>query len=82
MSGEFVVALVTREPFSAAFERNRDDVAFAVVMRATRLLVNVDADYFDAMNVLSQGNSETMKFGNQKTRNRDTELFFFLASWL
>ena len=47
------VAFVTRKPFSAALEFNRDDVVFAVVVGAAGLVIEVYADDFDAVNVLS-----------------------------
>ena len=40
--GKFGVALMTREPIAAAFEFDGDDVAFAVVMRAARFLIQAD----------------------------------------
>ena len=50
MSGEFRMAFVTREPFPTAFEFDRDDVAFASIMRATRFLIDAGADDVYAMN--------------------------------
>ena len=44
MSGEFRMAFVTREPFPTAFEFDRDDVALASIMRATRFPIDADAD--------------------------------------
>jgi hypothetical protein len=44
MTGEFRMAFVTRKPFPTAFEFDRDDVAFASIMRATRFPIDADAD--------------------------------------
>ena len=41
MAGKFGVALMTRKPFSAALELDRDDVAVVVIVRAARLIINV-----------------------------------------
>ena len=43
MAGKFGVALMTRKPFSAALELDRDDVAVVVIMSASRLIINVRA---------------------------------------
>jgi hypothetical protein len=50
MSGNFIMAPVTREPFAAAFELQRDDVACAVIMRAARLWIDIDAVDLDTVN--------------------------------
>lgn len=43
VAGELGMTLVTREPFAAAFELQRDDVVCAVIMRAPRLWIDIDA---------------------------------------
>ena len=48
---ELCVAFVTRKPFSAAFELDRDYVALAVVMRTARFPINVCADDVDVVNL-------------------------------
>ena len=50
VSGKFRMALVTREPLSAAFELDRDDIAFAVVMSPARLNIYVRADDVHVVN--------------------------------
>lgn len=44
VSGQFGVACMTRKPFPAAFELDGDDVAFVVIMSASRFIINVHAD--------------------------------------
>src|ERR1043165_2960758 len=50
VSGQLGVALVTGKPIAAAFELDRDDVAFAVVMSASRFLIDVHTDDQRAVN--------------------------------
>ena len=51
VSGKFSVALATRKPLPAAFELDRDDIAFAVVMGAARLNIYVRTDDVHVVNV-------------------------------
>ena len=53
MADEFGVALVTRIPFTAAPKFDRDDVVFAVVVRATGVIVQCDAVDFNAVDLCS-----------------------------
>ena len=61
--GKFGVAFMTGKPIAAAFELDRDDIAFAAVMNAPRLLIDVYADNIDAVNYShverSRGQSST-----------------------
>jgi hypothetical protein len=50
VSGEFVVALVTREPSFTASEFDRDHIAFTVVMSAPRFIIKVRTSDFHSMN--------------------------------
>src|SRR3954468_6562709 len=63
VSGKFGVAFIARKPIAAAFELDRDDIAFAVVMRASRLLIDLHSDNVDAVNYShverSRGQSRT-----------------------
>ena len=63
VSGKFGVAFMTGKPIAAAFELDRDDIAFAAVMSAPRLLIDVHADNVDAVNYShverSRGQSST-----------------------
>ena len=43
MAGKFGVALMTRKPFSAALELDRDDVAVVVIVHAPRFLIHIRA---------------------------------------
>ncbi len=52
VSAQFGVACVTRKPLPAAFELDRNDVAFAVIMSAPRFRINVHAGDGDAGNAL------------------------------
>lgn len=71
MAGKFGVAQMTGEPFSAAFEFDRDDISFSVVMSAPRFLIHVHADDTYSMNLSHHYRFKTeMGFGNQETRNR------------
>jgi hypothetical protein len=54
---KFGVAFVTGKPIAAAFELDRDDVAFAVVMSAARFLIEVHADDLHAVNYSHVGRS-------------------------
>ena len=49
--GQLSVTLMTRKPLTAALELDRDDVAFAVVVRAPRLFIHVETDDVDAVNL-------------------------------
>ena len=55
MACQFVMALVTRKPFSATSEFNGNDIALIMVMSATRFRINVDADDLDAVNRARHG---------------------------
>jgi hypothetical protein len=61
--GQFGVAFVTGKPIAAALEPDRDDIAFAVVMSASRLLIDVHADHLHVVNyshvARSRGQSST-----------------------
>ena len=53
---------MTRKPFAAALEFDRDDVVRVVVMSAARLRIDFDAMNFDAVNfhaVRSRGHTST-----------------------
>ena len=41
VSGKFGVAFMTGKPIAAAFELDRDDIAFAAPMSTPRLLIDV-----------------------------------------
>ena len=62
MISQFGMALMTREPFVAAFEFNRDDVVRPVIMRTTRFWIDIDADNSNAVNfhaLRSRGQTST-----------------------
>jgi len=46
----FRVALETRKPLPAAFEFDGDDVNIAIVMRTSRLTINVSPKYLYVVN--------------------------------
>ena len=50
MSGNFIMALVTRKPFAAALELQRDDIGWTVIMRAARFWIDIDTVDLDALN--------------------------------
>jgi hypothetical protein len=43
VSGKRGMALMTRKPFAAAFELNRDDIALIIIMGAARLRIDIHA---------------------------------------
>ncbi len=43
MTGKFGVASITGKPIPAALELDRDEIALAVVVRATRFVINLRA---------------------------------------
>lgn len=47
MPGEHIVTLMTRKPFPAALELNRNNIALAMIMSAPRLRIDIDADNLD-----------------------------------
>jgi hypothetical protein len=49
--GKFGVARMTRKPFSTAFELDRDNIAFAVIMSAAGLIINTYADNGHPVNI-------------------------------
>ncbi len=51
VSGKFGVAFETRKPSAAAFELDRDDIAFAVVVSAPRFSINLDAGDVHVVNL-------------------------------
>ena len=53
--GKIGVALMTREPFAAAFELQRDDVVWTGVMTAPRFRVDIDAIDLNAVNGARHG---------------------------
>jgi hypothetical protein len=64
VSGEFGVAFMTRKPFSAALESDRDDIPFTVIMSASRFFIYIQTDDACAMNnhfhlARSRGQSST-----------------------
>jgi hypothetical protein len=63
VSGKFDVTFVTRIPIAAAFELDSDDITLAVVMSASRFLIDVHADDLHAVNyshvARSRGQSNT-----------------------
>jgi hypothetical protein len=62
VSGEQSVTFVTRKPVPATLELDRDDIALAVVMRASRLWIDVNARDIDALNfhaLRSRGQTST-----------------------
>src|SRR3954447_20862340 len=63
VSGKFGVAFMTRIPIAAALELDRDDITLAVVMSASRFLIDVHADDLHAVNyshvARSRGQSNT-----------------------
>ena len=50
MSRKFGVAFMTRKPFSAALELDRDDIALPVIMSASRFLIHLQTGDAGAMN--------------------------------
>lgn len=50
MPGNFIMAPVTRKPFAAAFEPQRDDVVRSTIMRTARFRIDIDAVDFNAVN--------------------------------
>ena len=44
------MALMTRKPFATAFELQRDDVAWTVIVGATRFRIDIDAVDLNAVN--------------------------------
>lgn len=55
VAGKLGVAGVTRKPVAAAFESDRDNVVFAVVMSASRFVIEVDANDRPAANFSFNG---------------------------
>jgi hypothetical protein len=51
MAGELGMTGMARKPSPAAFEANGNDVAFAVIMRAARLIIQFETGDFDAVQV-------------------------------
>ena len=49
MLRELLMAEVTRKPFAAAFEFERDDIGGPVIMRAARFRIDIDAIDLDAV---------------------------------
>jgi hypothetical protein len=49
--GKVSVARMTGKPFSTAFELDRDNIAFAVVMSAAGLIINIYADNVHPVNI-------------------------------
>jgi hypothetical protein len=51
VSGKHGVALMTRKPFAAAFELNRDDIALVMIMGASRLWIDIHAHHGCVVNL-------------------------------
>ena len=49
--GKFGVARRTGKPFSTAFEFDPDNIAFAVIMGAAALIINIHADNVHPVNI-------------------------------
>ena len=58
VTGKFEVASVTWKPIATAFEPDRDDVALAVIVRATCFMIDFHANDADAMD-FSRGTIHT-----------------------
>ena len=50
MLRDLFVTEMTREPFAAAFELQRHDIGWAVIMPAARFWIDIDAANFDTVN--------------------------------
>ena len=50
MTGKPGVTFMTRKPFSAALESDRNDVVLAMVMSTARFRIDIDAPNFDTVN--------------------------------